>query len=106
MESNFFEKVYEVVKLVPKGKVVTYGQIASFLGCPHMARQVGWALHANRQPIIVPCHRVVNRFGSLSNSFAFGGADIQKKLLESEGVKVNNNQVDLKKYGVNLEKLI
>lgn len=83
---------------MPKGKVTTYGDIAKALGQPRMARQVGWALHVNPKPGIIPCHRVVNREGILSGSFAFGGLGAQKQLLESEGVVVKNNAVDLKKY--------
>lgn len=86
MSEGFFRKVYEVVKQIPKGKVVSYGQIARILGCPRMARQVGWALHANPSPETVPCFRVVNRFGEVSGAFAFGGANRQRELLEAEGV--------------------
>ncbi len=95
---NFFEQVYDKVCEVPKGKVTTYGDIAKAIGSARMARQVGWALHQNPKPGIIPCHRVVNREGNLSGAFAFGGLDAQKQLLESEGVVVKNNAVDLKKY--------
>ncbi len=95
---NFAQKVYEYLKTVPKGKVVTYGQIAFAIGSPRASRQVGNALHRNPTPIIVPCHRVVNREGRLAPAFAFGGIDMQKSLLESEGVEVKNGYVDLKKY--------
>lgn len=84
---NFFNSVYEVVKRVPKGKVVTYGQIAKILGEPKMSRQVGWALHVNPDPEHIPCYRVVDRFGNTSKAFAFGGADVQRALLEKEGVQ-------------------
>jgi methylated-DNA-protein-cysteine methyltransferase-like protein len=94
----FFEKVYQTVKKIPRGKVATYGMIARLIGCPGKARQVGWALHANKQYIVVPCHRVVNRFGELAPGFVFGGEEEQKRLLELEGVKVENNKVDLNKY--------
>lgn len=87
MENGFFEKVYEVVKLIPQGKVATYGQIARLVGNNRMSRQVGWALHVNPQPYVVPCHRVVNREGRLAPSFAFGGEDVQKQLLLAEGVE-------------------
>lgn len=83
---SFFEKVYEIVKTVPEGKVISYGKVALLSGNPKAARQVGWALHANPYPGVVPCHRVVNRFGELSPAFAFGGENVQKKLLEDEGV--------------------
>lgn len=98
MKNSFFEKVYQVVKAIPKGKVCTYGEIAKFLGCPRMARQVGWALHQNPQPRIIPCHRVVFTDGSLSPSFAFGGADEQYKLLCDEGVTFKGGKVDMEKH--------
>ena len=75
---SFFEKVYEIVKTVPEGKVISYGKVALLSGNPKAARQVGWALHANPYPGVVPCHRVVNRFGELSPAFAFGGENVQK----------------------------
>lgn len=96
MQSGFFEKVYEAVKTIPIGKVATYGQIARITGNPRMSRQVGWALHVNPQPYVVPCHRVVNRFGNLAPAFAFGGEEIQKQLLLAEGVQfVGEYTVDL-----------
>ena len=96
---NFFEKVYQAVKQVPKGKVVTYGQIAYAIGAPRSARQVGYALHVNPQPGIIPCHRVVNRFGRMAGSFAFGGEEEQAQLLRKEGVLVRADfTVDLKEY--------
>ena len=96
---NFFEKVYEAVKKIPKGKVATYGQIAHAVGAPSAARQVGWALHVNPEPGIIPCHRVVNRFGRLAPAFAFGGEEAQAHLLRAEGVEVSENYtVDLTKY--------
>ena len=99
MENGFFKQVYEVLKKVPKGKVVTYGQIACLVGQPRMSRQVGYALHVNPEPYVIPCHRVVNRFGALAPAFAFGGVDVQAELLRSEGVEVReDNTVDLEKY--------
>jgi len=96
---TFFEKVYEIVKQVPQGKVVTYGQVAYALGSPRAARQVGFALHVNPQPGIIPCHRVVNRFGRMAPAFAFGGEEVQAALLREEGVEVDENYtVDLEKY--------
>ena len=97
--NGFFERVYEVLKRVPKGKVVTYGQIALAIGAPRCARQVGYALHANPQPFVIPCHRVVNRFGRLAPALAFGGEEVQAQLLKDEGVAVDENYtVDLQKY--------
>lgn len=102
--SNFFEQVYEVVKKVPEGKVTTYGDIAKALGSPRASRQVGWALHVNPYPGVVPCHRVIFADGKLSYGFAFGGIDIQKSMLESEGVEVSEDyKVDLKKYRYNFD---
>lgn len=99
MPENFFERVYEYLRSVPRGKVVTYGQIARAIGAPKSARQVGFALHVNPMPGIIPCHRVVNRFGRLAPAFAFGGTDAQKQLLLSEGVEVEEDgTVDLAKY--------
>ncbi len=96
---TFFEKVYEAVKAIPKGRVATYGQIAHAIGSPRAARQVGWALHVNPQPGIIPCHRVVNRFGRLAPAFAFGGEEVQARLLRKEGVEVGEGYaVDLEKY--------
>lgn len=93
------EKIYEVVKSIPRGKVATYGQVAELAGNKKLARVVGNALHKNPEPKIIPCHRVINAKGELATNFAFGGAEAQKKLLEAEGVKVVNNRVDLSKYG-------
>ena len=95
---TFFEAVYEVVSRVPRGKVITYGMIARAIGHPRAARRVGNALHHNPTPIIVPCHRVVNREGRLAPAFAFGGPDVQARLLEKEGVPVVDGYVDLEKY--------
>ncbi len=95
---GLFERVYEYVKTVPRGKVVTYGQVAAAIGAPRCARQVGWALHINPEPGVIPCHRVVNREGRLAPAFAFGGEEVQASLLEAEGVEVRDGYVDLKKY--------
>ncbi len=96
---NFFEKVYYVVKQIPKGTVVTYGQVAFAAGSPRASRQVGYALHRNPEPYVIPCHRVVNRFGRLAPMFAFGGEELQAALLKAEGVEVNADYtVDLRKY--------
>jgi methylated-DNA-protein-cysteine methyltransferase-like protein len=98
MSKDFFKRTYCYLKKVPSGKVVTYGQIARAIGAPRCARQVGYALHCNPQPYDIPCHRVVNRFGGLAPSFAFGGLEVQKRLLEEEGVEVSGGAVDLAKY--------
>ncbi len=96
--SNFDRAVYEYLKTVPKGKVVTYGMIACAIGRPRASRQVGNALHRNPTPVVIPCHRVVNREGRLAPAFAFGGMDVQARLLEAEGVAVKDGYVDLRKY--------
>ena len=96
---NTFEKIYEVVKSIPKGKVATYGQVALLAGNPRWARVVGYALHVNPEPGAIPCHRVVNREGRVAPGFAFGGEDVQRQLLESEGVIFDaDGRIDLKKY--------
>lgn len=96
---TFFQRVYAALKKVPSGKVVTYGQIAYAIGAPRSARQVGFALHVNPEPVVVPCHRVVNREGRLAPAFAFGGEEIQAQLLRAEGVEVREDYtVELSKY--------
>jgi len=90
---NFFEQVYEVVKKIPKGQVMTYGQVAQMLGTRD-ARRVGQALHANDNKN-VPCHRVVFKDGGLAPNYTFGGAEEQKKKLLAEGIKFNNDKVVL-----------
>lgn len=95
---NTFEKIYAVVRGIPKGKVATYGQIALLAGNPHWSQVVGYALHSNPQPEEIPCFRVVNRFGELSSAFAFGGINRQQELLEAEGIEVTDGRVDLNLY--------
>lgn len=98
---NTFEKIYEIVKSIPKGKVATYGQVALMLGNPHASRVVGYALHQNPTPGVIPCHRVVNRDGRLSPAFAFGGENKQRRLLEDEGVGfLSNGNVDMEHYRI------
>ena len=96
--NKFDEQVYDYLKTIPKGKVVTYGMIAHAIGRPRAARQVGNALHRNPFPVVVPCHRVVNREGRLAPAFAFGGVEKQAELLRAEGVECVNGFVDLEKY--------
>lgn len=97
--SGFFEKVYAVVSAIPRGKVLSYKDVALRCGNARMSRQVGWALHVNPRPGEIPCHRVVFSDGSLSTGFAFGGADVQRALLEGEGVKVSRDyKVDMAVY--------
>lgn len=95
----FARDVYETVKTVPQGKVATYAQIALMSGHKGAARAVGNALHVNPFYGTVPCHRVVNASGRLASDFGFGGAGVQKQMLESEGVVVSDdNTVDLYIY--------
>ncbi|MPM92888.1 DNA base-flipping protein [bioreactor metagenome] len=97
-DGTFFKSVYAAVRQIPKGKVATYGDIAFAIGRPRAAKVVGWALHVNPEPLVTPCHRVVNRFGKLAVSFGFGGAPEQQRLLELEDVEVVDGAVDLEKY--------
>lgn len=103
MNTSFFEKVYGIVKRIPKGKVMSYGQIAKLLGKPKAARAVGLALHCNKDPENIPCHRVVNNQGRISSGYAFGGPEIQKKLLQREGIIFNEyEKIDLDKFRYNI----
>ncbi len=95
---NFNQRVYEIVKQIPAGKVLSYGDVAYLAGNPRMSRQVGWALHRNPQPGVIPCHRVVFKDGSASQAFAFGGMDAQLALLRDEGVESTDGRIDMEKY--------
>lgn len=91
-----FDKVYEAVKLIPRGSVATYGQVAEAVGSKRLARVVGYALHVNPRPGVIPCHRVVRRDGAVSSAFAFGGANRQVELLKAEGVAfLDETHVDM-----------
>ena len=90
--------VYAYLQTIPHGKVVTYGQIAQALGNQNLARAVGNALHKNPDPGKYPCYKVVNAKGKLSENFAFGGPEGQKRRLEQEGIEVVNDSVNLEKY--------
>lgn len=91
--TEFSKKVYDITKQIPKGYVTTYKNIAIKLGDKNYSRAVGNALHNNPTPIVVPCHRVVNSQGFLAKNFGAGGLDGHKKLLQSEGVVVENYKV-------------
>ena len=96
---NTFEKIYEVVKKIPQGKVATYGQVATEAGNPRWSQVVGYALHSNPKPGEIPCHRVVRKDGRVAASFAFGGEDTQRLLLLHEGVDfIDEFTVDMKKH--------
>ena len=85
---------------IPKGRVATYGTIARLCGNVRLARAVGFALHVNPMPGVIPCHRVVNRFGEVCSGFAFGGADAQRSLLEDEGIEFDDDgKINLDIYG-------
>jgi methylated-DNA-protein-cysteine methyltransferase-like protein len=90
---NFFERVYEIVRQIPEGKVTSYGAIAKALGTAKSARMVGWAMNASHSLEDVPAHRVVNRIGMLSGKHHFEGTNLMQQLLENEGIKVKNNQI-------------
>ncbi|NCC73934.1 MAG: MGMT family protein [Sphingobacteriia bacterium] len=91
---SFFEKVYEIVRLIPYGRVTSYGAIAMCLGSKGSARMVGWAMNASHNyPEYIPAHRVVNRNGMLTGKHHFGSPGLMQQLLENEGVVVENDQV-------------
>src|SRR5690606_20887617 len=92
-DENFFEKVYDVARLIPYGRVTSYGAIAKFLGAARSARMVGWAMNAYGGRDDVPAHRVVNRQGLLTGKHHFEGTNLMQQLLESEGVKVKENKI-------------
>jgi len=90
---NFFEKVYAVTKLIPVGKVTSYGAIAAYLGTARSARMVGWALNSSSMDVTIPAHRVVNRKGILTGKNHFDGTNLMQQLLENEGIKIEDNQI-------------
>ena len=91
--SDFFERVWDVVRQIPKGRVTSYGAIASFLGSPNSARMVGYAMNASHVVGDVPAHRVVNRFGLLSGKMHFETADTMENRLIEEGIEIRENQI-------------
>lgn len=91
---NFFEKVYEVARQIPFGRVTSYGAIAKYLGAARSARMVGWAMNASGGDDTIPAHRVVNRNGLLSGKHHFQGTNLMQQLLESEGVLVKDNKIE------------
>lgn len=90
---NFFEKVYEIAKQIPFGRVTSYGAIAKYLGAAKSARMVGWAMNASHNNADIPAHRVVNRNGLLTGKFHFDGTNLMQQLLENEGIVVKENQI-------------
>lgn len=95
---NTFDMIYEVVRKIPKGQVATYGQVAALAGNKRWARVVGYALHACPDPVGIPWHRVVKQDGSPAFDSAGGGSNLQKELLESEGVRFKGGKVIMKDY--------
>ena len=96
-EDNFFEKVYQVARQIPYGKVTSYGAIAKYLGAARSSRMVGWAMNASSLDDTVPAHRVVNRQGVLTGKHHFGGTNLMQQLLENEGIVIKEAKI------VNLE---
>jgi methylated-DNA-protein-cysteine methyltransferase-like protein len=98
-EENFFERVYEVVKLIPEGRVTSYGAIAKYLGAARSARMVGWAMNNASKMEDIPAHRVVNRNGLLTGKHHFPGTYVMQQQLESEGIEVKDDKiVDFQRY--------
>ena len=99
MKNDFFERVYQIVRQIPEGRVTSYGAIAKAIGAARSARMVGYAMNASHHLEDVPAHSVVNRSGVLTGKHHFDGTNLMQQLLENEGIKVVNNQiVDFKKY--------
>ena len=94
MKSDFFNDVYELVKLIPKGKVTSYGAIANYLGVKSGARMVGWAMNSSHQFPDIPAHRVVNRNGFLTGKGHFKTPTEMQELLEKEGVLVKDDKIE------------
>ncbi len=91
---DFFSRVYEVTKLIPYGRVTSYGAIARFLGTARSSRMVGWALNnAHQNPLYIPAHRVVNRNGLLTGKHHFPGVNMMQELLENEGIIIEDDRV-------------
>ncbi len=91
---SFFQKVYDVTRLIPYGRVTSYGAIARYLGSPQSSRMVGWAMNSSHsQPGFVPAHRVVNRVGVLTGKHHFSGSKVMVELLQNEGVEIVDDQV-------------
>ncbi|MDH4472363.1 MAG: MGMT family protein [Fluviicola sp.] len=91
--ADFFERVYEVVKLIPEGRVTSYGAIANYLGAKRSSRMVGWAMNAAHQHPEIPAHRVVNRLGLLTGKMHFADPDEMEQRLLLEGISVKNDQI-------------
>ena len=92
-KNDFFDKVYNVVRQIPEGRVTSYGAIASYLGVKKSARLVGWAMNASHGDNSIPAHRVVNRIGLLTGKHHFGGTKVMQQLLENEGIVIKANKI-------------
>ena len=92
-DQSFFEKVYEVARIIPYGRVTSYGSIARFLGASKSARMVGWAMNACKDREDIPAHRVVNEKGILTGKHHFKGTNLMQQLLENEGIIIDDNQI-------------
>ena len=92
-KNDFFDKVYNVVRQIPEGKVTSYGAIANYLGVKKSARLVGWAMNASHGDNSIPAHRVVNRIGLLTGKHHFGGTKVMQQLLENEGIVIKGNKI-------------
>jgi methylated-DNA-protein-cysteine methyltransferase related protein len=90
---DFFQNVWDVVRLIPEGRVCTYGAIAKYLGAARSSRMVGWAMNAAHDKPDIPAHRVVNRIGILTGKHHFDPENPMQYLLENEGVKIENDQI-------------
>jgi len=99
LKMNNQEKIFQIVKRIPKGKVVTYKQIARISGIKS-PRVIGNIIHKNKYPDSIPCHRVVKSDGTLATGYAFGGIKAQKKKLIDEGIKFVKNKIDLNIYQI------
>lgn len=99
--TDFTRRIYEVVRAIPYGRVMSYGHVAALAGNPSGARGVGFALHRNPEPGVIPCHRVVFRDGRICTGYAFGGPEVQRRLLEEEGVTfLPDGRVDMQMCGI------
>ena len=98
MEKASFERIYDVVRQIPRGKVASYGQVAALAGNRRWSRVVGYALHVNPDEKGIPCYRVVTKDGCVSSAFAFGGGNRQIELLEADGVRFVNGHVDMEHF--------
>lgn len=98
-EKGFFERVYEIVACIPEGKVATYGGIGKMLGYPRGAKVVGWAMRGTPEGMGLPCHRVVKATGELSPGYVFGAYEIQRAMLEAEGITFREDgTIDMEKH--------